>query len=130
MSSTHNNSGTAVADAPASTRRKSETVSVSPSNGRRSVVSDGLTAEEAAILEAKVVSLGRAQSVLDTVAMAIMMIDRDFIVTYVNESTTKMLSKYAEDFRKVWPHVDVSKIVGSCIDLFPQRPFPPTPDAL
>ncbi len=55
-------------------------------------------------------------------AAAMMMIDRDFKVTYVNESTMKLLRDNADAFRKVWPSFNPETIVGSCIDIFHKNP--------
>ncbi|MEZ5892640.1 MAG: PAS domain-containing protein [Parvularculaceae bacterium] len=55
-------------------------------------------------------------------SVAMMMIDRDFIVTHVNKSTKELLSKNAAEFRKVWPNFDPEKIIGSCIDMFHTNP--------
>jgi methyl-accepting chemotaxis protein len=89
-------------------------------NGRPfKVVKFATDVTEAVLLRRKAEKLSQ---VADTVAMAIMTVDRDFVVTYVNEATTKMLSKYGEDFRKMWPHVDLNKIMGACIDIFHKDP--------
>ncbi|NOY29744.1 MAG: PAS domain S-box protein [Planctomycetes bacterium] len=53
---------------------------------------------------------------------AIMMIDRDFIITYANEMTVEMLGKYADTFRTVWPSFDPNKVMGACIDQFHKNP--------
>ncbi len=53
---------------------------------------------------------------------AIMMIDRDFVITYANETTVTMLNKYADTFRKVWPSFDPATVMGSCIDMFHKTP--------
>ena len=50
---------------------------------------------------------------------AFMMVDRDFIVTYVNQATVNLLSKHADILRSVWPNFDVTKMVGSCIGPVP-----------
>ncbi|MEQ1810432.1 MAG: methyl-accepting chemotaxis protein [Terricaulis sp.] len=55
-------------------------------------------------------------------SVATMMVDRDFKVTYVNESTKKMLADNADAFRKLWPSFDPNKSVGSCIDMFHKNP--------
>ncbi len=55
-------------------------------------------------------------------SVAMMMIDRDFIVTYVNESTQKLLSENADVFREFWPNFNADQIVGSCIDMFHKNP--------
>jgi len=53
---------------------------------------------------------------------AVMMIDRDFIVTYANDTTVTMLNKYADAFKKVWPTFDPANVMGSCIDMFHKDP--------
>jgi len=118
----HNNS--AVAEVPLRTRVKTAKASVFAEPESRSVPahSPAGKSNKLAELEARVAELTKAQAVLDTVATAIMMVDRDFVVTYVNQATTAMLSKYAEEFRKVWPNVDLSRIIGACIDVFHKDP--------
>ena len=60
--------------------------------------------------------------VVDKVSAAIMMIDRDFMVTYVNGPTRELLSKNAAAFRATWPTFDAEKIIGTCIDTFHRNP--------
>ncbi len=55
-------------------------------------------------------------------SVAMMMIDRDFMVTYVNESTKKLLSENADVFREFWPNFNAEQIIGSCIDIFHKNP--------
>jgi len=55
-------------------------------------------------------------------SVAMMMIDRDFMVTHVNESTTKLLSENADVFREFWPNFNADEIIGSCIDIFHKNP--------
>lgn len=55
-------------------------------------------------------------------SVAVMMIDRDFRVTYVNEATRSLLSKNAQAFRTIWPNFDADKILGACIDMFHKNP--------
>jgi methyl-accepting chemotaxis protein len=64
----------------------------------------------------------RLRVAVDNAQTPIMMIDRDFIVTYVNEQTRNILKKYADTFRKIWPTFDASKIMGACIDQFHKNP--------
>jgi methyl-accepting chemotaxis protein len=59
---------------------------------------------------------------IDTVTSSIMMVDRDFVVTYVNKSTQALLAKHAEHFHAVWPNFDPQKIVGMNIDSFHKDP--------
>ncbi len=60
--------------------------------------------------------------IADKVASALMMIDRDFIVTYVNESTHELLKQNEAAFRATWPDFQADKIVGTCIDVFHKDP--------
>ncbi len=58
---------------------------------------------------------------------AIMMVDRDFIVTYVNEATNTLFTENAVELKRAFPSFDASKIVGTCIDVFHKHPETPTP---
>ncbi|MEZ5892639.1 MAG: methyl-accepting chemotaxis protein [Parvularculaceae bacterium] len=55
-------------------------------------------------------------------AAAMMMIDRDFMVTHVNEATLALLKEHADTFRKFWPSFNPDKIIGACIDMFHKNP--------
>jgi methyl-accepting chemotaxis protein len=59
---------------------------------------------------------------MNIVASAIMMVDRDFIVTYANETSMDLLRRYTEDFRALWPNFNPDKIIGMCIDTFHKNP--------
>lgn len=59
---------------------------------------------------------------LKLVTSAVMFIDRDFNVTYFNDATAELLTKYADAFRKVWPSFDPNRIMGACIDMFHKNP--------
>lgn len=60
--------------------------------------------------------------VVDKMSAAVMMIDRDFRVTYVNAPTMALLNAHAEAFGKIWRGFDPSQIVGACIDMFHRNP--------
>ncbi len=60
--------------------------------------------------------------IADKVSSALMAIDRDFVVTYVNQPTRDLLKKNQEAFRAQWPSFDADKIVGTCIDAFHKDP--------
>jgi methyl-accepting chemotaxis protein len=61
-------------------------------------------------------------NIVDQVSVAMMTIDCDFIVTYVNQPTRDLLTKHAAEFRSVWPNFAPEKIVGTCIDNFHRNP--------
>jgi len=60
--------------------------------------------------------------IVDRVSSAIMMVDRDFMVTYVNGPTRELLKKNEAAFRASWPSFDAEKIIGTCIDTFHKNP--------
>ncbi|MCB1317120.1 MAG: PAS domain-containing protein, partial [Leptospiraceae bacterium] len=53
---------------------------------------------------------------------AIMMVDRDFNITYVNPATEKLIAKNIKDFQKAYPGVDFKKMIGQNIDIFHKNP--------
>ncbi|MBU8541071.1 methyl-accepting chemotaxis protein [Falsiroseomonas tokyonensis] len=64
----------------------------------------------------------RARQAVDCASLAVMMVDRDFVVTHVNRATQALLARHAEQFRKLWPSFDPARIVGMCIDTFHRDP--------
>ena len=62
------------------------------------------------------------KSAVNGAMTAIMMIDRDFNITYANKSTIDLLTKNQETLRSVFPGFDVSKLIGSNIDMFHKNP--------
>jgi methyl-accepting chemotaxis protein len=89
-------------------------------NGRpHKVVKFAIDVTAAATVREQAAALQRA---VDNITTSIIMVNRDFIVTYVNESTKQLLMNYAAEFRKVWPTFDGKTIVGTCIDFFHKNP--------
>ncbi len=62
------------------------------------------------------------RDIANGVTNAVMTVDRDFKVTYVNKATVDLLSAHAATFRKLWPTFDPSNMVGVCIDMFHRNP--------
>jgi methyl-accepting chemotaxis protein len=56
--------------------------------------------------------------VVDKVSSAIMVVDRDFIVTYLNEAACTLFKNNEAAFRSIWPSFNADNIVGTCIDTF------------
>lgn len=70
----------------------------------------------------KELEVARLASAIQGAMTSIMMIDRDFVITYVNDATTTMLRPYQDTLQKVFPGFDVDKLVGTNIDIFHKNP--------
>ncbi|MET0391147.1 MAG: PAS domain-containing protein, partial [Polyangiales bacterium] len=62
------------------------------------------------------------RSALDGTTVAIMMVDRDLIVTYANRATFDIMRKYEAEFRAAFPSFRLDALIGSCIDNFHKHP--------
>ena len=58
----------------------------------------------------------------DTSAAAMMIIDRDFVVRYVNEAMKELFRTHEADFKSAFPSFDADNIIGQCIDMFHTDP--------
>ncbi len=59
---------------------------------------------------------------LDSAVTAIMMIDRDFTITYANQSTLNMLAEHEQTLSQAFPGFRVEGLVGTNIDVFHNNP--------
>ncbi|NRB40778.1 MAG: PAS domain-containing methyl-accepting chemotaxis protein, partial [Pseudomonadales bacterium] len=64
----------------------------------------------------------RISSAVDGSATAMMMVDRDFIITYANQSTVDMVKENLEHFEKQFKGFDLEGLLGTCIDIFHKNP--------
>jgi methyl-accepting chemotaxis protein len=64
----------------------------------------------------------RLQSSIEGSAVAIMMVDRELVVTYANPATRELIRKNAAAFRAAYPSFDPNKLIGTCIDVFQKSP--------
>jgi methyl-accepting chemotaxis protein len=60
--------------------------------------------------------------IAENITSAVMMTDRNFVVTYVNQATRQLLTDNLDEFRKLWPQLSLDTIVGSSIDTFHKNP--------
>jgi len=67
-------------------------------------------------------NVSRLQGAIDNAMTAMMMIDRDFNVTYANQSTIDLLDKNAEELGKVYRGFDPHNLIGQNIDTFHANP--------
>ncbi len=66
--------------------------------------------------------LSRLRSAVAGTMTAIMMINRDLTVTYVNKATEELLQKHEEALRTLCPEFVATKIIGVNIDVFHKDP--------
>src|SRR5438309_12076479 len=59
---------------------------------------------------------------LDRVSSAVMFVDRELKVTYVNQTSKRLFVDYAEHFRKIWAGFDPDRMIRVCIDVFHKNP--------
>ncbi|MGE3539902.1 MAG: methyl-accepting chemotaxis protein [Candidatus Tectimicrobiota bacterium] len=64
----------------------------------------------------------RLQSAVDGAMTCMMMVDRDFVITYANHATVAMLKKHEETLRTLYRGFSADKLIGSCIDVFHKNP--------
>ncbi len=73
------------------------------------------------VVEQQNISLFKGTA-FDGSSIAMMMVDRDLVVTFINQSTMDLFSDHAADFKAVFPEFDPNNIVGTCIDIFHKHP--------
>jgi len=73
-------------------------------------------------VRAREAEVARLQSAVSNVTTAIMMIDRDLVINYVNEATRKLLTRREAEIRKAFPRFSAANIIGTCIDDFHKKP--------
>lgn len=71
--------------------------------------------------EEKLASI-HTKTALAITSAAIMMIDRNFLVTFVNDATMKLFRDNAAVFREQYPTFDPANIIGTNIDVFHRNP--------
>ncbi|MDC9725005.1 MAG: methyl-accepting chemotaxis protein [Gammaproteobacteria bacterium] len=83
-------------------------------------ITDQVKAAEEADKKAEEVT--RLQSAIDGATTALMMCDENRVITYANPAVMTLLSNRLADLRKLFPGLDLSKVVGTCIDDFHKDP--------
>jgi len=72
--------------------------------------------------DSAVTELAKLRGAIDGAMTAIMMVDRDFVVTYANQSTQTLLKSHEEALREIYPGFNADNLMGSCIDRFHKNP--------
>lgn len=66
--------------------------------------------------------MSRLQGSVDGSMQAIMMVDRDFIITYANDASMALMSKYQMQLSAAFPGTNFRNVIGTCIDAFHKNP--------
>ncbi|QZA78095.1 Tar ligand binding domain-containing protein [Deefgea tanakiae] len=95
-------------------------------NGREGYVVEWLDRTEALAAELREKQLAdenaRILGALESTSTNVMLADENRVIVYMNKAVTSMLSGVQNDLRKVLPHFDVSKLIGTNIDGFHKNP--------
>jgi len=98
-----------------------ETIASAMLNGYKDSEDNTMANTNSAVAETND-TLTRMQSAIDGAATAIMMIDRDFNITYANSATIAILKKNEEELRRVYPGFSADNVIGGNIDSFHKNP--------
>jgi len=98
-----------------------ETIATAMLNGYKDSEEKTMANTQSAAVETNE-ALTRMQSAIDGAATAIMMIDRDFNITYANAATIKILKDNEAELRRVYPGFTADKVMGVNIDTFHKNP--------
>ncbi|MGJ5203260.1 methyl-accepting chemotaxis protein [Bradyrhizobium sp. HKCCYLR20261] len=60
--------------------------------------------------------------VAERVTSAVMLVDNDLKITYLNHASKQLFNQHLAEFRKVWPSFDPNGMLGTCIDIFHRNP--------
>lgn len=63
-----------------------------------------------------------SRSAMDAATVALMTINRDYEITYLNPATERLMAEHADLFRAQFPRVDFNNMVGTSIDEFHKNP--------
>lgn len=63
-----------------------------------------------------------SRSAMDAATVALMTVNRDFDITYMNPATKRLMDEHRELFQREFPRVDFSNLIGASIDIFHKNP--------
>ncbi len=63
-----------------------------------------------------------ARTAMEKTSVAVMMIDRDLVITRVNEATTQLMHNNAALFQQTFPRMNFASLIGTSIDGFHKNP--------
>lgn len=106
------------ASKPRTTTRAASTTS----RARASAKKNAAKPKSSSISTQDLIDLNNMRAAVEGAQTAMMMVDRNFIVTYVNKRTLDLFRNYENDFRKLWPTFNPNAMIGQCIDMFHRNP--------
>ena len=68
------------------------------------------------------IEVSRLQSAIDSATTALMMCDENRVITFANPAVMALLENRITELRKAFPRIDLSKLIGTCIDDFHKDP--------
>jgi methyl-accepting chemotaxis protein len=119
VSKVHGKNGSPVGELPLEAEPAS--VAAPVEKKRRSVPRASVEVKASEVAELRSI-VDRSTQVIDMIGTAIMMVDRNLVVNYVNQATRNLMARYSEEFAKVWPGFRPENILGTCVDLFHKDP--------
>jgi methyl-accepting chemotaxis protein len=64
----------------------------------------------------------KLRAVVQGVTSAVMLVDKDLKITYLNDASKQLFATHLDEFRKIWPGFDPGAMIGTCIDTFHKNP--------
>ncbi len=95
------------ASAPRTPTRKPPAAGTTPARGTSSKAADLIRFQAEA---------------LSTVSTAVMMVDRDLVIYYLNDEAVALMRRAEPEFRQIWPRFSADNLIGECIDQFHVHP--------
>jgi len=68
------------------------------------------------------IELAQLRSAIQGVRIPLMMVDRDFVITYANQATIDVMTNYEGIFTREYPNLSIRNLVGSSLSLFHPEP--------
>jgi methyl-accepting chemotaxis protein len=91
-------------------------------DGQGRYIGNTLEWHDLSAAKAKETEVRRLLSMIEGSITNFMTCDLDLKITSANPAVIKLLTRYQSDLRKIFPGLDVSKLIGTCIDIFHKRP--------
>ncbi len=102
--------------------RTTTRASAGTARARASAKKSAAKAKSSSISTQELIDFNNMRAAVEGAQTAMMMVDRNFVVTYVNKRTMELFRTYESDFRKLWPTFNPNAMIGQCIDMFHRNP--------